>query len=78
MTAQMKQLSGVRGWEYAYRKALDDRLAVLRNTLENGQGRELAEFQYLCGQIRGIREAIAELDETRLKYRLDDDADFAS
>lgn len=74
----MKQLSAQRGWEYAYRKALDEKLAGLRETLENGEGRRGREYQYLCGKIRGIREAIDQLDQTRQDYRLDDDADFAS
>lgn len=74
----MKQLSGARGWEYAYRKELEDKLARLRQVLEDGEGRELPQFQYLCGQIRGIREAIDVLGEVQKNYRLDDDADFAS
>lgn len=75
----MRQLTGSRGWEYAYEKELDDKLANLRRDLEErAEGRNLAQFQYLCGKIRGIREAIELLAETRQKYRLDDDADFAS
>lgn len=74
----MKQLSGQRGWEYAYRKALEDKLADLRATLERGEGRELGQFQYLCGKICGIREAIELMIETHNEYRLDDDADLAS
>lgn len=75
----MKQLSGVRGWEYAYGKELEDKLARLRSDLEErAEGRDLAQFQYICGKICGIREAIDELAVARHKYRLDDDADLAS
>ena len=75
----MKQLSGSRGWEHAYKKEVEHKLAGLRAMLEHpSHERTLGEFQFLCGKIRGISEAIDLLDETLGKYRLDDDADLAS
>lgn len=75
----MKQLTSSRGWEYAYEKELEEQLARLRRDLEErAEGRDLAQFQYLCGKIRGIRMAIDQLTEIREKYRLDDDVDLAS
>jgi len=68
-------LSGARGWEYAYKKELENKLEVLRDALENGQTLPAQEFSFLCGQIRGIRLAIAELSDTRARFNVDDDAD---
>jgi hypothetical protein len=68
----MRQLTGARGWEYAYEKALDDKLERLRDQLESG---DLGNYQYLCGQIHGIRVAIKEMSETRSRFNLDEDSD---
>jgi hypothetical protein len=69
----MRQLAGDRGWEYAYKKALEEQLAVYREQLEaSGEG----PTQYLRGVIYGIRVAIGEMSEARLKHRQDGDADF--
>jgi len=72
----MKELTSARGWEYAYRKRMEDKLARCRQTLEQGEGRDASWFNFLCGQIRGISEAIDDLDETQREYRLDEDADL--
>lgn len=69
----MKQLAAGRGWEYAYRKALDEQLESFRDQLEiSGE----VPTDYLRGAIHGIRVAIKELSETRSRYRQDEDADF--
>lgn len=72
----MKQLSGSRGWEYTYRKRLEDKLAMDVEFLADRAVE--GNFQYLQGQIRGIRDAIELLDEVWEEYKLDDDADLAS
>lgn len=69
----MIELTTGRGWEYAYRKALEDQLARHRYELERGGD---APHQYLRGAIYGIDLAIKELSEVRVKYRQDGDADF--
>ena len=69
----MRQLTGTRGWEYAYEKALEDQLARLHEQLESGQ---TEQYQFLCGQIRGIRVAIKEMSEARSRFNRDDDADL--
>jgi hypothetical protein len=69
----VKQLTGSRGWEYAYEKALEEKLERLRDQLESG---DLPGYQYLCGQIHGIRVAIKEMSEVRTRYSRDDDADL--
>jgi hypothetical protein len=69
----MKDLSGTRAWEYVYRKGLEDRVEDLRDALEAPEGRDLPQYHFLAGQIRGIRLAIDDLDETRKRFRLDDD-----
>ena len=67
------QLTSARGWEYAYEKTLEERLERLRNQLEAAvQG----NYQYLCGEIHGIRVAIKELSEVRSRFNRDDDADL--
>lgn len=71
----MKQLSGARGWEYAYKKELETQLELNRTALESAVD---GNFHYLRGQIRGIRDAIELLEKARKDYRLDDDTDFAS
>jgi len=65
-------LVGSRGWEYAYKKTLEEKLERLRDLLE---GNNPADYQYLCGQISGIRIAIMELSETRRRFNQDGDAD---
>jgi hypothetical protein len=69
----VKDLTGTRAWEYVYRKCLEDRIERWLDALENSEGRDLAGYQYLAGQIRGIRLAIDDLDETQKRFRLDDD-----
>lgn len=69
----MMQLAAGRGWEYAYRKALEEQLAVFRKELEMGGD---APHQYLRGVIHGIDLAIREMADMRLKHRQDGDADF--
>jgi hypothetical protein len=69
----MMQLSGTRGWEYAYVKALEEKLERLRDQLESGTE---VYYQYLCGQIHGIREAIADFSEARSRFNPDGDADL--
>lgn len=69
----MKQLIAGRGWEYAYEKALMDQLAVFQEELERGGD---TPHQYLRGVIYGIRVAIGEMSDARLKHRQDGDADF--
>lgn len=76
----MRELSGARGWEYAYKKALEDKVEVLRDCLETcvsqaGQ-REDMDVGFLCGQIHGIRESIKELSDVRERFNLDDDEDL--
>lgn len=72
----MRQLSGARGWAYAYRKTLEDELAVKLEFM--GEGVVEANLRYLQGEIHGIRVAISLLEKAQKDYRLDDDADFAS
>ena len=72
----MKELTGSRGWEYAFQKLLESEIEILRDSLENGENRELAQFQFLCGQIRGIRVAIKDLSEVRERFNVDEDKDF--
>lgn len=67
------QLAAGRGWEYAYKKALEDQLARYRDELERAGD---APHVYLRGVIYGIRVAITELVEAREKHRQDGDADF--
>jgi len=67
------QLTAGRTWEYAYKKALEEQLAVYRDQLEAAGD---APTQYLRGVIYGIRVAISEMSEARLKHRQDGDADF--
>jgi hypothetical protein len=69
----MKQLTGDRGWEYAYKKELERQLEVFRNQLE---GTEDNSIHYIRGVIHGIRVCIKELSEARSKHRQDGDADF--
>ena len=71
----MKDLTGTRAWEYVYQKNLEDEIQRFREALEKPEGRDLAEYNYLCGQIRGITLAIDALEETRKRFRIDDDAD---
>jgi hypothetical protein len=72
----MKELASSRAWEYAFLKLLESEIENLRDSLENGENRELGEFQFLCGQIRGIRVAIKELTEVRERFNVDDDVDL--
>lgn len=74
----VKDLAGSRAWEYAYSKGLEAEIENLRDSLENGEGRGLGEYQYLCGQIRGIRVALNALTEVRDRYNADDDVDLRS
>jgi hypothetical protein len=69
----MRELTGARGWEYAYEKGLEAKLELLRDQME---ARVTEDYQYLCGQIRGIRVAIDELHEVRSRFNRDDDADL--
>jgi hypothetical protein len=73
----VRDLTGTRAWEYVYQKGLEDRVNDLRDALENPEGKDLAQYHFLCGQIRGIRLAIDELADTRKRFRIDDDADDA-
>ena len=72
----MKDLTSSRGWEYAFQKLLESEIEIMRDTLENGENRELSQFVYLCGQIRGIRVAIKDLSEVRERFNVDDDKDL--
>jgi hypothetical protein len=69
----MIELTAGRGWEYAYRKELEDQLARHILALEMGGD---APHQYIRGVICGIRLSIKELSLARAKYRQDGDADF--
>lgn len=69
----MRELTAGRGWEYAYKKALEEQLERYRDQLETGGE---ASTEYLRGSIHGIRVAIKELSEARVKHRQDGDADF--
>jgi hypothetical protein len=71
----MKQLTGSRGWEYAYKKGLEERVAGLHLEQEKCEGRTLEQFAYLCGQIRGIRDAIRDLAEVRERFHTENDGD---
>lgn len=68
----MRRLLGSRGWEYAYEKALEEQLERLRDQIESGTE---ANYQYLCGQIHGIRVAIKELSDARTRFNSDGDSD---
>jgi hypothetical protein len=72
----MKDLASSRAWEFAFLKALEEEIENLRDVLETGKSRELGEFQFLCGQIRGIRVAITTLTEVRDRHNVDDDVDL--
>lgn len=72
----MRQLSGSRGWEYAYRKALDEELERLHLDVEKCEGRTVETWNYLCGQIYGIRVAIDHLTEVRDRFNVDRDEDL--
>lgn len=72
----MKQLSGSRGWEYAYKKELEGEIERLRNDLEKCQDRSLETWNYLCGQIYGIRVAIDRLIDVRDRFNVDRDEDL--
>lgn len=69
----MNNLTAGRGWEYAYKKALEEQLEVYRDQLEAS---EATAHDYLRGVIHGIRVAIKELSDARVKHRKDGDADF--
>lgn len=71
----MKDLSGQRGWEYAYRKKLAEEVENLRDALEKSEGRTMEEYHYICGKIRGFKLALDEMTTAREKFKLDDDAD---
>lgn len=71
----MKDLSGQRGWEYTYKKKLEDDIELLRDALEISEGRTMEQYHYMCGKLRGIRAALEEMSEAREKFKLDDDAD---
>jgi hypothetical protein len=68
----MKDLSGARGWEYAYRKELEAEIEIMRDALEDSG----EEHNYLRGQIRGIRIAISRLTEVRERFNADEDEDI--
>lgn len=69
----MKELTTGRGWEYAYKKALEGQLESYRVQLEHaGRG----NVEHLTGVIHGIRVAIKELSEVRAEHNLDDDLDM--
>lgn len=75
----MKDLSSARGWEYAYLKALKEKVERLRTGLEGGDNRretDLETFHYICGQIRGIRDCITDLTEVRDRFNVDADKDL--
>lgn len=69
----MTGLTAGRGWEYAYKKALEEELA--RDLLQLEMGGDVST-EFLRGSIHGIRVAIRELSEARTKHRQDGDADF--
>lgn len=69
----MKELATGRGWEYAYEKALEEKLA--RDLMQLEMGGDVST-DYLRGSIHGIRVAIREFAEARSKHRKDGDADF--
>lgn len=76
----MKDLSGQRGWEYAYKKKLEDEIEVLRDALEITEtefpkGRSMEEYHFVSGKVRGLRIALKEMADAREKFKLDDDAD---
>jgi hypothetical protein len=75
----MKNLSGSRGWEYAYRKDLEQLIADLRDGLEGGDERKSCDvetYHYICGKIHGIRVAISKLTEMQARFNLDRDEDL--
>lgn len=69
----MIDLKAGRGWEYAYKEALEDQLARHKILLERGGD---APHQYVRGIIYGIDLAIRELKDARSKHAQDGDADF--
>lgn len=71
----MKELSGQRGWEHVYRKKLEGEIELLRDALEDGEGRTMDQYHYLCGKLRGFKLALHEMADAREKFKLDDDAD---
>ena len=72
----MKELTGARGWVYAYKKVLEEKLESYREALEDGEGRDLGFFLFLSGKIRGIRESIKELSEVEERFNVDGDKDL--
>lgn len=73
----MRNLRAGRGWEYAYKKELDQEIERLRDELERCQDRPPEMWHYLSGQICGIRVAISRLTEIRERFNVERDEDFA-
>lgn len=64
-----------RSWDYGYEHALDEELKALRDAIASGSASDWANYQYLCGQIRGIQVAIDALTRIREKLNRDGDQD---
>lgn len=69
----MKDLTGERGWEYAFTKQLKERIEQWRIGLEEGK---LEDVPYIRGRIRGIRDCLDDLTDVRKRFNLDEDQDI--
>jgi len=65
--------------DYAFERACNEQLQSLTETLVGGQtgggAEDYARYQFLCGQIYGIRFAMDALNRMRENYNPDGDVD---
>ncbi|HEY6290357.1 MAG TPA: hypothetical protein VI455_02195 [Terriglobia bacterium] len=60
-------------WDYSLQRALKAQEKDLTDSLVNGLPEDFAGYRYICGQIRGIHFAMAEITRLREKLQLVED-----
>jgi hypothetical protein len=64
-----------RGVEYALDKQLEVEIENLREHLAQAGAEDFAQYQFICGKIRGIRLAIEVLSRVRKRLEPDEDVE---
>jgi hypothetical protein len=66
-----------RPWDYVLERHCTEKLRNLEEAVVDGSAADFAAYQFLCGQIRGIRFAIDCLVDIRQRSGQDEDQDLA-
>lgn len=65
----------MRRLDYVYDKLLKEKIEDLKTDLAGSSAKDYAGYQYLCGQIHGIRFAMESLIELRERSGVEEDQD---